>query len=194
MKHLTTQLALLALILASLPACQRECGSDTPQTLSEEYYSGGKLGTTFNNTSSCFEQPTEAIAQAGLDANFKQGERRFETAHAAGDVPGLTFTGLGPLYNRTSCEACHPGYGHGKRITRYNSEEMGNGCLIIVTDKEGNMATSLGLVPMTVALPPFKPMIDADKMTIDWLPYTDEWGTTSSILRCICPQRLSTHR
>ena len=176
MKHLTTQLALLALILTSLTACQQDCGTDTPQTLSEEYYSGGKLGTTFNNTASCFEQPTEAIALAGLDANFKQGERRFETAHAAGDVPGLTFTGLGPLYNRTSCEACHPGYGHGKRITRYNSEEMGNGCLIIVTDKEGNMATSLGLVPMTVALPPFKPMIDADKMTIDWRSYTDEWG------------------
>ena len=68
MKHLTTQLALLALILTSLTACQQECGSDTPQTLSEEYYSGGKLGTTFNNTSSCFEQPTEAIALAGLDA------------------------------------------------------------------------------------------------------------------------------
>ena len=176
MKYQSIQLLGLALSLIALTACQQERADESTKQLSEEYYSGGLLGTAFNNTSSCFEQPTEAIELAGLDANFKQGERRFETAHAAGDVPGLTFTGLGPLYKRTACEACHPGYGHGKRITRYSSEEFGNGCLIIVTDKEGNIASSLGLVPMTVALPPFKPMINADKMTIDWRVYTDEWG------------------
>ena len=89
MKHLTTQLALLALILASLTACQQECGSDTPQTLSEEYYSGGKLGTTFNNTASCFEQPTEAIALAGLDANFKQDVYKRQAGAYAPFLPTL---------------------------------------------------------------------------------------------------------
>ena len=166
------------LTTAAFTACEghHHGGEEPDKELPEEYYSGGRLGTTSNTTSSCFEQFTPAVEEAGLVANFKRGERRFEVAHATEKSDGLTYYGLGPLYNRTACIACHPGYGHGQRITRYNSEEYGNGCLIIVTDKDGNIASSLGLVPQTVALPPFKPMIDERKLTVTWLNYTDEWG------------------
>ncbi len=174
---LNVSVCLFSLLL--LNGCRAKNNTEEPfdkGEYAEQFYSGGLLGTTFNNTSSCFEQFTPAIEDAGLIANFKNGERRFEVPHAAGMQEGLTYQGLGPFYNRTTCIACHPGYGHGRRITKYNSEEYGNGCLIIVTDKQGNIASSLGLVPMTVALPPFKPMIDESKMTINWLVYTDEWG------------------
>lgn len=165
-------------IILCLVALFSGCREDEPERtdLSEDYYTGGQLGSTFNTTSSCFEQFSDAIVEAGLVANFKRGEKRFEVPHSTDNPGGLTYYGLGPLYNRTSCIACHPGYGHGKRIDRYNSEEIGNGYLIIVTDKQGNIASSLGLVPMTVALPPFKPMIDEKKMQISWLVHKDEWG------------------
>ncbi len=170
------------LLLFSLPACSdgnSGNGQNTdPETIMpEDYYTGGKLGTAFNSTASALEQFSQSVEDAGLVANFRRGERRFEVAHAAGyEENGPTYQGLGPLYNRTSCIACHPGYGHGKRITKYNSEDWGNGCLIIVTDKEGNIASSLGLVPMTKAFAPFKPMIDEKQMTISWNTFTDEWG------------------
>lgn len=144
--------------------------------LPEEYYSGGLLGTTSNTTASCFEDFTQSVEDAGLVANFRRGERRFEVHHGTDHQTDLTYYGLGPLYNRTACIACHPGYGHGQRITEYRTEQMGNGCLIIVTDRNGNIATSLGLVPMTAALPPFKPMIDETKVNIEWRKHTDDWG------------------
>ena len=31
-------------------------------------------------------------------------------------------------------------------------------------------------MPQTKAVAPFKAPIDEDKIKIDWLPYTDEWG------------------
>ena len=171
---LTTS-ALLALAFA---ACSDDNGKseDPVEEMPEDYYTGGKLGTTFNTTASCFEQFTAAVENAGLVANFKNGERRFEVPHGTDHDTELTYYGLGPLYNRMSCEACHPGYSHGKRITEYRTLDHGNGCLIIVTDKAGNIATSMGLVPMTAALPPFKPMVDENKIKIEWREHTDEWG------------------
>lgn len=182
MKHLIIKSLALLAAMTTMAACSSDNGGDTPNVkpeteMPDDYYVGGKLGTTFNNSASCYEQFSQSVEDAGLVAEFKRGERRFETAHEAGnDASGSTYQGLGPLYNRTACIACHPGYGHGHRIDTYNSEEWGNGCLIIVTDKEGNIASSLGLVPMTKALPPFKPMIDESKMTINWKHYTDDWG------------------
>ena len=43
------------------------CSSDSPDPsetnpYEEQYYSGGKLGTAFNNTATCYEQFTPAVA------------------------------------------------------------------------------------------------------------------------------------
>ena len=41
--------------------------------LADEWYAGGKLGTTFNATASAYEDPTPAIEEAGLEHQFKMG-------------------------------------------------------------------------------------------------------------------------
>ena len=52
----------------------------------------------------------------------------------------------------------------------------GNGYLLVVTDGKDNYLSSLTGMPQTKAVAPFKAPIDEDKIKIDWLPYTDEWG------------------
>ncbi len=143
-----------------------------PQLL-KETYAGGELGTTFNRSHSAYEDPTPAIEKAGLSTQFKYGEYFFERSFTINNEP---FKGLGPLYARSSCITCHPGYGRGKRVTKYDSNEWGNSYLLIVTDKQGTIVESLGLVPMTKAVGGFKPMIDESKVSITWLNHIDEWG------------------
>lgn len=154
---------------ASLP------GGEAPEELSEEYYSGGRLGTTFNTTASAFEDPTPAVEEAGLTDRFKYGEMFFERTFNRSTRP---FNGLGPLYVRSSCVACHPGYGHGKRMERYRANDWGNGYLLVLTDGSDNYLTSLTGMPQTKATEPFKAPLDEEKVKIDWLAYTDEWNNT----------------
>lgn len=148
-------------------------GTTPPSEISEEYYSGGELGTVFNTTSMAFEQPAPAVTDL---ESFKNGEALFEkifTQASDGTVRG----GLGPLYIRTSCMHCHPGYGHGQRQTgTFNTNEIGNGYLLVLADSEGNYLTSLTGMPQTHAVAPFKAPIDETKINIEWLPYQDEWG------------------
>jgi len=141
----------------------------------EETYTGGLLGTTFNTSHSAYEDPTPAIEEAGLVTKFKYGEAFFERSYTINNEP---FKGLGPLYLRSSCISCHPGYGRGMRKTNYDSNEWGNSYLLIVTNKAGKIVESLGLVPMTKAVAGFKPMIDESKVRINWLEYVDEWGNS----------------
>ena len=143
--------------------------------LSEEWYAGGKLGTTFNSGANAFEDPTPAVEQAGLTDRFKYGEMFFEHAYNQKDKP---FNGLGPLYIRSSCVACHPGYGHGKRMERYRANDWGNGYLLVLTDRNDTYLSSLTGMPQTMAVAPFKAPLDESKIRINWLPYTDDWGNT----------------
>jgi CxxC motif-containing protein (DUF1111 family) len=151
-------------------------GNDEETELADEWYAGGKLGTSFNYSASAYQQPTAAVENAGMLYEFKSGEQIFERIFNT-NTDGA-FGGLGPTYTRTSCVTCHPGYGHGKRIEKYRSNDWGNACLLIVSTKEGETLTSVGVVPHTMAVTPFKPMIDESKVTIDWRSYTDEWGNT----------------
>ena len=145
-----------------------------PEWISIETYAGGELGTTFNVSASAFEDPTPAVENAGLEQEFKHGELIFEHNFGPTSEP---FDGLGPLYLRTSCLMCHPGYGHGKRTTSYRYDEMGNGYLLVLYDKQTNAyLTSLTGMPQTQAIAPFKAPLDEEKITISWLDYTDEWG------------------
>ncbi len=178
MKHFR----IYGLVLASgilFTACHDD--SDSPETptdeteLSEEYYSGGKLGTVFNATSFAYEQPTPACDNEAFSYLFKKGETIFERDFV--QTPGTAFSGLGPVYVRKGCLYCHPSYGHGKRQTEYRESTMGNGYLLVVYDKVTNAyIRSVAGMPQTGAVAPFKAPIDEKQIKIEWKQYTDEWG------------------
>ena len=169
---------LMGLAVLSFAACSDE---DTPRQINppvepvtdEEWYAGGLLGTTFNSSASAYEDPTPAVENAGMTDKFKYGEYFFEHTYTQNTKP---FNGLGPLYVRNSCMSCHPGYGHGKRMERYRADDWGNGYLLVVTDHTDTYLSSLTGMPQTKATAPFKAPIDEDKINIEWLDYTDEWG------------------
>ena len=177
-QHLTVlSVALLAAGLAV--ACQPDPEPQpTPPSPADwvrvETLAGGELGTTFNQSASAYEDPTPAVERAGMVNAFKYGEMFFEHTVTQNNPP---FNGLGPLYVRSSCESCHPGYGHGRRMNRYRADDWGNGYLLVVYNTATNAyEASVAGMPQTKAVAPFKPSIDEDKINIAWLGYTDEWG------------------
>ena len=94
-----------------------------PSWVAEETLAGGELGTTFNQSASAYEDPTPATERAGMATAFKYGEFFFEHTVTQNNPP---FNGLGPVYVRSSCESCHPGYGHGRRMERYRADDWAN--------------------------------------------------------------------
>ena len=168
---------MMSAFLLSYSACKEDAGENTlPKELSEEYYAGGKLGTAFNETASAYEQPTAVIEREGMMAAFKRGEGLFENPFVTASPDQSPQGGLGPLYVRTSCIHCHPGYGHGKRQNSYNSNIVGNGYLLVITNETDTYLSSLTGMPQTNAVAPFKAPIDETQIRIEWLTYTDEWG------------------
>ncbi len=173
----------IILSAAVLAVCFAACRNDEPteperhqpaEGVEEETYAGGVLGTTFNRSASAYEDPTPAVEQAGMVNAFKYGEFFFEHTITQNNPP---FNGLGPLYVRSSCESCHPGYGHGRRMERYRADDWGNGYLLVVYNTQTDAyETSVAGMPQTKAVAPFKPSIDEEKINIAWLDYTDEWG------------------
>lgn len=151
-------------------------------TLSEEWYTGGKLGTVFSTTSSAYEQSAPVVdASAALSAQFQHGETFFENIFVTkGSEDGATRTGLGPVYVRNSCIACHPGYGHGRRMKRFRANDYGNGYLLVVTDENDNYVSALTGMPQTKAIPPYLPPINEDGIHLTWKEYTDEYGNKFS--------------
>ena len=178
------QIAFYSLLLASgmfLTACHDDNNDPTPGgngesgELSEEYYSGGELGTVFNATSYAYQQPTPACDNADFSYLFKKGETIFERDFV--QTEGTAFSGLGPVYVRKGCLYCHPSYGHGKRQTEYRESAMGNGYLLVVYDKQTDAyIRSVAGMPQTGAVAPFKAPIDEKQIKIEWKQYTDEWG------------------
>ena len=165
-KHLS--IITLAGLLA-LASCKQP--DPIPTEVSEDTYAGGELGTTFNTSATAYEDPTPATEQAGLIQAFKYGEAFFERTYTQNNPP---FKGLGPLYIRSSCIACHPGYGHGMKMNRYRADDWGNGYLLVVTDRNDTYLSSLTGMPQTKAVAPFKAPIDETQIQINWLSYTDE--------------------
>ncbi len=147
------------------------------EELPEWYYTGGELGTAYLTTYNAYEQPTPAVENAGLYQAFKNGEQLFEKPFLA-NVEGVR-KGLGPAYVRSSCVHCHPGYGHGRRIAAgtFNTNEIGNGCLLVVyTPDDNNYVSWLAGMPQSHAVAPFKAPLDESKITVEWKNYTDQWG------------------
>ena len=95
---------LAALTLAGLASCNHDViEPEVPESVAEETYAGGKLGTTFNQSASAFEDPTPAVENAGMVNAFKYGEFFFEHTVTQNNPP---FNGLGPLYVRSIRRPC----------------------------------------------------------------------------------------
>jgi CxxC motif-containing protein (DUF1111 family) len=176
-----------AICAASLTACAKD---DAPnentkpdREYSEEYYAGGKNGTVFITSSFAYKQPMPVIDDdAALYRQFMRGERIADKSFVA--TEGMGYSGLGPVYIRKSCIACHPSYGgRSQRVNgKFDSNDSRNGYLLMIYDPE---SPTLALaskyftgMTQTRAVPPYKAPINEDGITIAWLPYTDEDGNT----------------
>lgn len=145
----------------------------TPPGLSEEYFTGGKMGTVFSTTSRCMELPSPAIdADPKLSEMFAEGEVVFESDFVTD--PDAPNGGLGPVYNNTSCRNCHPNYGRARRVENFKSHQFGNGYLAFVHTKEGKFVDGYKFMLQTMATPPYVP--PAEDVKITWHKYTDEHG------------------
>lgn len=181
---------LLAFILGFFAACdEKDDPIPNPEPgmeLSEEYYSGGRLGTYFpvapeekrpdweHFHSDAYEQPTPAVENAGMDMDFIYGEAFFEKQFNT-NISGVRH-GLGPVYVRSACLTCHPGYGHGKRTERYRANDHGNGYLLVVIDENENYVKTLTGMPQTKAVSPFLPPIEEEGIKLEWIDHVDEFG------------------
>lgn len=151
----------------------RYVGKATKGFKAEEWYPGGELGTTESTAAHSYEVETEAITRAGLFNAFKKGELLFE--HDFTQISTADFGGLGPAYVRTSCIHCHPGYGHGKRVSSYNADFRGNGYLLVVyhpvdgdNSDDGPYISEVTGMPQTRAISPFLPPIDEGGIHLSW--------------------------
>ena len=152
-----------------------EIGEGTAIEYPEDYFAGGELGTTTNNSSTAFKQPTLAVENAGMVTAFNEGEYLFENDFNT-NTSGA-FQGLGPVYVRPGCLYCHPGYGHGARQQTYSANLQRNGYLLVIYDKKTDAyIRSVAGMPQTGAVKPFKAPIDETQIRIEWNAYTDEWG------------------
>lgn len=170
-------LLLCSFVLVLFFSCSEHNGNDNPpiEELSEEYYTGGRLGTTFEDGVFAYEQPTPAVESAGMTDLFKYGEAFFEKTFVS-NTSGMRH-GLGPVFVRSSCITCHPGYGHGKRVDRYNASDHGNGYLLVVVDKNTHAyVPELTGMPQTRAVAPFLPPVDEKGIKIEWKEHVDEFG------------------
>ena len=175
---------LYALGIMLLAACSDNDDSitDVPPTDNnkpEWYYAGGELGTAYLTTANAFEQPAPAVEDAGMMQSFLNGEALFEKQFMSNNSG--TRHGLGPVYIRTSCMHCHPGYGHGQRIPEgsFSTKDPGNGCLLVVYNPETNAYVNwLAGMPQSHAVAPFKAPVDESKIQVKWLNAKDGWDNT----------------
>lgn len=167
-----------SLCLASCEDNDNTTGESESNELPEWYYTGGKLGTSYITTQTAFEQPTPVVdADATMTNSFNRGEQFFEKPFNS-NATGVRH-GLGPLYVRTSCLHCHPGYGHGKSqpAGSFNTAQTGNGYLLVVYNPATNAYVSwLAGMPQTKAVAPFKAPLDESQITISWKEHTDNFG------------------
>lgn len=137
----------------------------------DEWYPGGRLGTTDNVTAGCYEDETQAVTDLGLMDEFNLGETFFERNYNMNTPP---FNGLGPASVRSSCIDCHPGYGHGKRQDTYRANTYGNGYLLVIYhpdspgSNDGPYISEVTGMPQTQAVSPFLPPVDEDQINLSW--------------------------
>ena len=179
-------LPLLALSL-TFAACDRNGDAPKPKETdakyigqavgnftADEWYPGGRLGTTLNVADDSYEDEAPAVTEQGLSRAFVHGEMFFERNVTLNTAP---FKGLGPASVRKSCLDCHPGYGHGQWQDAYvanGSKAYGNGYLLVIYhptapgSNDGPYVAEVTGMPQTMAADPFLPPIDEDQISITW--------------------------
>lgn len=136
-----------------------------------EWYPGGQLGTTSNVYAGCYEDQTPAVDEQGLTDLFNEGDM---IASAKFTLANKPYSGWGPVASRRSCEYCHSGgYSHGHSRSNF-APEKGNGYIVSVytPDSEGSndgpLVDQLTTFTMTMAMSPFLPPLNPDKVDITW--------------------------
>ncbi|MDR0836189.1 MAG: hypothetical protein LBN11_06390, partial [Tannerella sp.] len=146
----------------------------------EEWYPGGEKGSLFIANSLSYRQPMSFVnADADLYKSFMRGERLFEKSFVVEE--GMGYSGLGPVYIRKSCIACHPSYGgRGKRVDAYDSNDSRNSYLLMIYDPA---SPTLALaskyftgMTQTRSVAPFKAPVNEEGIKLSWLSYVDEYG------------------
>ena len=149
-------------------------GKEVGNFSADEWYPGGKLGTTDNTNSNCYSDQTPAVDNdPELFKQFFIGEQMFERQYTWNTG---AFKGLGPASVRSSCIDCHPEYGHGKRKAQYETRYgNGNGYLLVVYhpksegSNDGAYISEVTGMPQTQAQSPFLPPVDESKINMSWL-------------------------
>jgi len=186
MKRFNLLLLLVALFTFSfITSCSNDDDDDPPgpdpnKEYGEEWYSGGKNGTVFNATSRAYKQPMPVVNDdVDLYRQFMRGERISDKSFVA--TEGMGYSGLGPVYIRKSCIACHPSYGgRSQRVDKFDTSDSHNGYLLMIYDP------SLPDLPLaskyftgmtqTRAVAPFKAPIKEEGINLKWLQHVDEHG------------------
>lgn len=185
MKKINLFLLSFLFIAISFSSCEDDDNEGTgggepgKKPYGEEYYAGGKNGTVFIANSKAYQQAMPFIdADPQLFKDFMRGERIFEKSFVT--TEGMGFSGLGPVYIRKSCIACHPSYGgRSQRVNEFNTSDSKNGYLLMIYDpaKEGLPLATKFFTGMTQtrAVPPYKAPIDESGIKLSWLEHKDEY-------------------
>ena len=106
MRRLTAIAFLTCIISLLFSSCgdEQNTALEDPYDIEKHYYAGGE-GTIFLQSSQSYAQPIGALTKAEYDSHM-YGDRLFEATFVQAGNPSRA--GLGPLYNNTSCFACHP--------------------------------------------------------------------------------------
>jgi CxxC motif-containing protein (DUF1111 family) len=142
-----------------------------------EWFPGGETGTVFIANTMAYQQAMPFIdANQELYRAFMRGERIFEKSFVT--TEGMGYSGLGPVYIRKSCIACHPSYGgRSKRVEKFDTKDSRNGYLLMVYDPA---SPTLALaskyftgMTQTQAVAPYKTPINEAGIHLEWLEYVD---------------------
>lgn len=82
----------------------KEQGSDVLPDLSERLYAGGAT-TVFSQTSNAYRTPATGLTEEQLSRHLV-GDLQFESVFVT--APAKVNSGLGPIFNHSSCISCHP--------------------------------------------------------------------------------------
>jgi CxxC motif-containing protein (DUF1111 family) len=177
--RLTNKFILATVCILTALACSNN-DKPAPSVDNEEYYAGGKNGTVFMTSSFAYKQPMPVIEENNtLYKQFMRGERLSDKSFVASE--DMAYSGLGPVYIRKSCIACHPSYGgHSQRVDKYDSNDSRCGYLLMIYNpNEPNLPLATKYftgMTQTRAVSPFKAPVDESGITIEWINYIDEHG------------------
>jgi CxxC motif-containing protein (DUF1111 family) len=115
-------------ILATMPGCgdDDDAADDNADTgdpgdtgappTDDPRLSGGRIGTVFDVTGNAYARPLPILEDDNA-STFAVGNSFFNTNWVAAPASTTARDGLGPLYNATSCSACHEFDGRGPAPT-----------------------------------------------------------------------------